>query len=105
MGIKISKELFQVRANKLNPPKILLGDNKEIEQGRESNFALRSFPIYKSNVKINLAILHFETVDITPIKSLFETTSTTLKIGLTMEVFDRGFYSNKNFLNDIKEKL
>jgi hypothetical protein len=59
MGINISKHLETVQGKIIPMPKLNLGDNYAVEQGKEAFFNLYNKPIYSSKHSVKCAILYF----------------------------------------------
>ena len=59
MGIKINKNLETVKGRLIPMPRINLGENRSVEEGKEAFFQLYRDPIFASKHSIKCGIIYF----------------------------------------------
>lgn len=87
VGLKLSKKLYSLKAKSIPTPKLALGEDQRVQEGKEAFFQLFGQPIYASKHKIKLAILYFR-ADLRDLIRTFETTSRNLKVELEYEKYE-----------------
>ena len=70
----------KLSARKIPNPKLELGKNKFVEQGKESNFQLFGQPVFSGKHPLRVAIIHSKNADLTPMIKTFESTAKNLNV-------------------------
>jgi hypothetical protein len=79
VGLKLNKKLYSFKAKSIPVPRISLGQEEKVQDGKEAFFNLFSQPIYAAKHKVKLAILYFR-ADLRDMIRTFESTSKNLKV-------------------------
>ena len=87
VGIDLSHRMHELNARMIPVPRLALGEDQKVPEGKEAFFNLFSQPIYASKHKLKLAILYFR-ADIRDLIRTFENTSKNLHVELSYEKFE-----------------
>ena len=88
LGLDISRQLTTFKAKVAPMPKLQLGKNKSIQQGKEANFQLFAEPIFQSKHGVTCGIVCFRGVDLKQLQEVFNNTSKKLEADLKLLVFE-----------------
>lgn len=87
LGIEIDKRLNQVKAKLIPSPKLQLGNNKSVENGKQANFQLFRDPIYESKHSIKCGIFTTQNSDVRGLIDTFKSTARNLNVKFEHEIF------------------
>ena len=80
IGIRIDKNLETIKGKIIPMPRLQLGENNSIEEGKEAFFNLFNKPIYSGRHGVRCGIIYFNGQDTRPILDTFESTSRNLRV-------------------------
>ncbi len=102
VGLRLKRDLYSFRGKTIPTPRIELGSDQKVQDGKEAFFNLFSQPIYQAKHKIKLAILYFR-ADLRDLIKTFESTSRNLQVDLSYEKYE--LRDERNAIDDIKRTL
>jgi hypothetical protein len=105
LGIEVSKHLEQTKGRLIPTPRINLGDNNSVEQGKESFFQLHSTPIYASKHPIKCGVIYFANQDTRQLLDTFEETTKRLKVKFEAVKIKAGEYDNRKALDMLEHAI
>lgn len=86
----MSKRLTSITGKIIPMPKLALGDDNSVEQGKEAFFNLYNKPIYAGKHSVKCGIIYFNGVDTRPLIDTFESTSRNLHVKLEIVKLNSG---------------
>ena len=89
------------KAKLIPPPRLALGNEEKVEQGKESFFNLFAQPIFASKHSIKAGLVYFRSTDASQIVDLFEDTSKRLKVDLRVVKLSIGDYDSRREVSAI----
>ncbi len=98
MGIKINKNLETVKGRLIPMPRINLGENRSVEEGKEAFFQLYRDPIFASKHSVKCAIIYFRGQETGPLIQTFDSTSRTLKVKFESVKLNMGDFDSRKAL-------
>lgn len=101
IGIRISNKMETIKIKKIPTPKLELGNNNAVDQGKEAFFNLFSKPIYASKHSIKCAIIYFQSADVSAMIKTFTDTSRNLGVEFEITKLDAGDSRDRNALESI----
>ena len=101
IGIKIDKNMESFKARLIPPPRLALGNEEKVEQGKESFFNLFAQPIFSNKHSIKVGLVYFRSTDANQIVDLFEDTSKKLKVDLRVVKLSIGDFDNRRAVSAI----
>lgn len=87
-----------MKAKMIPPPRLRLGKDYKVENGKESGFSLFGQPIYSSKHSVRLAILYFRNADPRELISVMEDTSKNLGVEFSFDKYSLGEYDQRKSL-------
>ena len=80
LGLEVNKKANGVEGAIIPSPVLMLGENKKVDNGRESNFQLFSQPLFSSREKLNIGLLYTDRTDVEGIERVFTNTCRNLRV-------------------------
>ena len=101
IGIKIDRDMETFKAKLIPPPRLALGNDERVEQGRQSFFNLFAQPIFANKHSIRLGLVYFRNTDSHQIIELFEETSRKLKVDMKIAKLNIGDFDSRRAISAI----
>jgi hypothetical protein len=105
IGISIKEKLETIRGKIIPMPRINLGENQSIEEGKEAFFNLFNKPIYGSKHNIRCGIIYFAGQETRPLLDTFESTSRNLRVKMESIKLNAGEFDSRKALSMIEAML
>jgi hypothetical protein len=105
IGIRINKSLETIKGRIIPMPRITLGENNAIEEGKEAFFNLYNKPIYASKHSIRCGIIYFAGQDTRCLLDTFESTARNLRVKLETVKLNAGDFDFRKAISMIGDML
>jgi hypothetical protein len=101
IGINVKERLEVIKGKIIPMPRINLGENYSVEEGKEAFFNLFNKPIYASKHSVRCGVIYFANQETRQVLDTFESTSRNLHVKMEIVKLNAGEFDYRKAIQQI----